>query len=125
MKKLFISLFVAIASLTAVAQGAMPTFTTAGQDTSWYFIQFTRGGNVLYDPGTNGAKLITATKSSDDSKKWALIGTKDNFRLVSKLGSNVIYSDSRFCSSKTADGATLRLVNGSSCWVVVFVGAIL
>ena len=116
MKKLFISLFVAIASLTAAAQGTMPTFTTAGQDTSWYFIQFVKGSNVLYDPGTNGAKLITATKSADDSKKWALVGTKDNFRLVSKLGGKVIYSDSRFCSSKTADGATFHLVNGSSCW---------
>ena len=116
MKKLFIFIFVAIASLGVGAQGTMPAFTTAGQDTSWYFIQFVKGSNVLYDPGTNGAKLITATKSSDDSKKWALIGTKDNFRLVSKLGGKVIYSDSRFCSSKTADGATFRLVNGSGCW---------
>ena len=116
MKRLITLTLLLVAALTVSAQGAMPTFTTAGQDTSWYFIQFAKGGNVLYDPGTNGAKLITATKSADDSKKWALIGTKDNFRLVSKLGGKVIYSDSRFCSSKTADGATFHLVNGSSCW---------
>ncbi|MBQ7741834.1 MAG: glycoside hydrolase family 95 protein [Bacteroidaceae bacterium] len=118
MKHLFISLVVAIASLTAAAQGAMPAFTTAGQDTAWYFIQFTRGGNVLNDPGTNGAKLVTAAKSAVDANKWALIGTKDNFRLVSKLGGKVIYSDSRFCSSKTAEGVALRLVNGSGCWEI-------
>ncbi|MBP5360504.1 MAG: glycoside hydrolase N-terminal domain-containing protein [Bacteroidaceae bacterium] len=116
MKKLFIFIFVAIASLGVGAQGTMPAFTTAGQDTSWFFIQFTRGGNVLNDPGTNGAKLVTAAKSAADGNKWALIGTKDNFRLVSKLGGKVIYSDSRFCSSKTAEGATFRLINGSGCW---------
>ena len=118
MKKIYFFLFVTMLSLGAMAQGAMPSFTTAGQDTVWYFVQFQRGGNVLSDPGTNGAKLITATKAATDGNKWALVGSKDNFRLVSKLGGRVIYSDSRFCSSKTADGATFRLVNGSGCWEI-------
>ena len=118
MKRILAFTLLLISALTMSAQGTMPVFTTAGQDTSWYYIQFQKGSNVLSDPGTDGAKLITATKSAADSKKWALIGTKDNFRLVSRLGSRVIYSDSRFCSSKTADGATFRLINGSGCWEI-------
>ena len=117
MKRTFLfSLALTLLSLTALAQGVMPTFTTAGQDTAWYYIQFQRGSHVLSDPGTDGGKLITATKSAADSQQWALVGTKDAFRLVSKLGSKVVYSDSRFCSSQTAEGITFRLVNGSSCW---------
>ena len=105
MKRTFLfSLALTLLSLTALAQGVLPTFTTAGQDTAWYFIQFQRGSHVLSDPGTDGAKLITATKSAADSQQWALVGTKDAFRLVSKLGSKVVYSDSRFCSSQTAEG---------------------
>ncbi|MBR4782590.1 MAG: glycoside hydrolase family 95 protein [Bacteroidaceae bacterium] len=116
--KRFTSLIVMLIMALAVwAQGAMPAFTSAG-DTTWYFIQFQKGSNVLSDPGTNGAKLVTATKSATDSKKWALVGTKDNFRLVSKLGGKVTFSDSRFCSSKTSEGITLRLVNGSGCWEI-------
>ena len=118
MKRILAFTLLLISALTMSAQGSMPVFTTAGQDTSWYYIQFQKGSNVLSDPGTDGAKLVTATKSAADGKKWALIGTKDNFRLVSRLGGRVIYSDSRFCSSKTADGATFRLINGSGCWEI-------
>ena len=120
MKKIY--LFAVSLLLAAVAikgQGTLPEFSTAGGDTIWYYIQFTKGSHCLKDPGTNNGLLTTADKASSDDMKWALFGTKDNFTLVSKKGNYVNYSSSssRFCAS-TSSSVALRLVNGSSCWEI-------
>lgn len=116
MRATLLTLILTIFAFTAKAQGTMPTFTTAGEDTTWYFIQFKTGSNCLLDRGTSGGKLITAARAAADGQKWALVGSKESFLLVSKLGGKVYYDGSRFCSSKTNAGASFRLVNGNGCW---------
>lgn len=119
MKKLILALMAVLAVVGAGAQGTLPQFTTAGGDTAWYYIQFYSGSHCLLDQGTNNTNLITANKANVDGQKWALVGARDNFRLISRRGNSVIYSNSRFRSSTdAAGGATFRLVNGSGCWQI-------
>lgn len=98
-----------------MAQGALPQFSTSGGDTTWYYIQFKTGAHCLVDPATNNGALTTANKNNVAGQKWALIGDKENFKLVSQLGNGVSYTNSRFRST-TGEGVSFHLVNGSSCW---------
>ena len=116
MRRLFFALLLTLVGFVGTqAQGTMPEFSTAGGDTIWYFIQFKSGSHCLSDPGTNNGALVTADKSNTAAQKWALVGTKDNFALVSQLGNKVTFSSSRFRST-TGTGVSFRLVNGSGCW---------
>lgn len=116
MKKSILFLLLVLSGVLGInAQGTMPEFSTTG-DTVWYNIRFKAGGHCLKDPATtSNAALVTADKASEDGQKWALVGTKDNFKLVSKKGNYIAFSSSRFRSNKTT-GATFHLVNGSACW---------
>lgn len=123
MKKTFLTLILIATAMVGIhAQGAMPEFSTIGGDTVWYYIQFKSGSHCLVDPGTNNGALTTADKASTPGQKWALVGTKDEFSLVSQLGNQVAYSSSRFRST-TAAGATFRLVSGSGCWEIQRIGS--
>ena len=117
MKKFFLLALFIIATIMSRAQGAMPEFSSGGGDTVWYYIQFKTGQHYLKDPAVSNGVLVTADKSNVDNLKWALIGTKDNFKLVSKKGNSVTFATNRFRSSKTAS-TSLRLVNGASCWEI-------
>ncbi len=116
MKKSILFLLLVLSGVLGInAQGTMPEFSTTG-DTVWYYIRFKAGGHCLKDPATTGnAALVTADKASEDGQKWALVGTKDNFKLVSKKGNYIAFSSSRFRSNKTT-GVAFHLVNGSACW---------
>lgn len=118
MKKYFLLLLTIVMTTMVSAQGTMPEFTKSGGDTIWYYIQFKTGQHYLKDPGVNSGVLVTADKNSSDNLKWALIGTKDNFKLVSKKGNKVTFSSSRFRSSSILAGVNLKLANGSSCWEI-------
>ncbi len=118
MKKFFLlAVSFVIAAVAVKGQGTMPEFSTAGGDTVWYYIQFQTGKHCLKDPDVSNGVLVTADKSDSDNQKWALIGTKDNFRLISKKGNHVYFSASRFRSSKSTP-VNLRLVNGAGCWEI-------
>lgn len=118
MRKTLLFAFVAIMTALGIkAQGILPTFTTAGGDTAWYYIQFKSGGNCLLDQGTNNTNLITAARANADGQKWALVGTRNDFRLVSKRGNGVTYANDKFRTTTSANqGVSFRLVNGSECW---------
>ena len=96
MKKFFLLALFIIATIMSRAQGAMPEFSAGGGDTVWYYIQFKTGQHYLKDPAVSNGVLVTADKSNVDNLKWALIGTKDNFKLVSKKGNSVTFATNRF-----------------------------
>lgn len=104
MKKYLLLLVVALSISLLKAAPTVPTFTTAG-DTTWYFIQFTQGGNYLASRKTNGSVLNTASAGATvDSMKWCVIGTTSSFRLYSKTGYYAAYNSSsdRYVTSTSA-----------------------
>ncbi len=83
MRKLLLLLLVLLGVSSLQAQ-VLPSFSTADNPV-WYHVQFKTGSNCLADQGRGNA-LKTATKANVDAQKWAFIGTKDNFVLLSKKG---------------------------------------
>lgn len=119
MRKIFLfAMMVVMTILTAGAQSALPTFTTAGGDTAWYYIQFTSGSACLKDNGTTGGVLVTATKANEDAQKWALVGEQSSFKLYSKAGHGVGYNGSRFTTVAAAQSINLQLVRNGDNWEI-------
>jgi len=67
------------------ADAALPEFSVDGGKETWYFLVFCRTGNTLFDGGA-GKTLVTALADPIDGQLWKLVGTPDNFQLVSKSG---------------------------------------
>lgn len=112
MKKTLLFLCGATSMLSAMAQPIAPKLTTAG-DTTWYYVRFKTGGNVLTDRYT---VLRTAALSfGSKMQQWYLIGSDtNNFRLVSRLGNKLNWSGSTFTTSKTASGVSMKLVQSTN-----------
>ncbi len=66
------------------AQAIPPVFSTTENET-WYFLQFCISGQTLQDNGT-GKNVTYGEADPSDAQMWKLVGSKDNFQLVSKLG---------------------------------------
>lgn len=105
MKKVltFLMLFFGI---VAVKGQTLPIFSSES-DTVFYYIQFQNGSAYLKDNGLNKT-AVTASKSTLNAQKWALFGTKNNFKLMSKSGRYLNYNGSYFTTSST--GVSLKLV---------------
>lgn len=74
-----------------VSDGTVPpSFSTDAKET-WYFIQFSKGSNVLKDNGV-GSAVTTASAEPADAMLWKFVGTRDNFQIVSKLGNYAVIS---------------------------------
>ncbi|MBR6338883.1 MAG: glycoside hydrolase family 95 protein [Alloprevotella sp.] len=100
----------------ALAQ-QLPKFSTA-EDPVFYYVQFNKGSACIADKGV-GQNLQTATKANVDAQKWAFIGTKDDFVMLSKLGNYVTYASSYFQTG--AEGISLKLVTSTAaegCWEI-------
>ena len=118
MRKLLLLLLVLLGVSSMQAQ-VLPSFSTADNPV-WYHVQFKTGSNCLADQGRGNA-LKTATKANVDAQKWAFIGTKDNFVLLSKKGNYVNFNSSNFTTSAT--GVALKMVEStnaaaSDCWEI-------
>ncbi len=119
MKKFFYCLLLLTGFLTAHGQ-TLPTFSTDGAET-WYFVQFKNGKAVLGDQGDGILRTELAQKNQlqESPQLWKLVGTKDNFELISKEGRHVYYNgtsfsnDSRFAASVVQTGK-LKLVTTTS-----------
>lgn len=126
MKRILLCLvagILAVASLQAAPK--MPRFSTSTENAVWYFVPFSTVGNHLSDRGNNVA-LRALTQADTDAFKWALIGTADNFQLVSKIGRSVVFSNPKgyFVTSKDS-ASRLRLVvspDDEDCWEIRLVG---
>lgn len=90
-------------AVTFVASETVPPSFSTDANEKWYFVQFQNGKNVLCDNG-NGQTIVTAQAEPTDSKLWKLVGTRDNFQLVSKLGHYAVIST----TASGANGAPLR-----------------
>ena len=100
-----------------------PTFSTADNPV-WYNVKFTKGGHVLKANAAN-AVLTTADPSGADDCQWQLIGTKDDFKLLSKSGRYVYYksADSRFAGGAESDAASLKLTAKGDAWEISRTGS--
>lgn len=111
MKKTLLFICGAVAWLSSWAQPVAPKMTTAG-DTTWYYVRFKTGGNVLADQNTGlrTAALSLGTKA----QQWYLLGSSTNsFRMVSRLGNRLIWNGSRYVTAGTG-GAYLKLEQSSN-----------
>ena len=62
----------------------LPEFSSESSE-KWYFIQFCQGKNTLADKGLGEPARPALTEPSDE-QLWKLVGDKDNFQIVNKLG---------------------------------------
>lgn len=95
----------------ATAQRLTPKLTTKG-DTTWYYVRFQKGENVLADQNRG---LRTAEPVKDNkAQQWCLIGGTDlkKFQLQSRLGNKINFSSNRFQTSSF--GAFFKLVESSN-----------
>lgn len=114
------ALCVLFASSTASALDA-PVFSTI-EAPHWYQIKFTTGGHVLKDNGAN-QNLVTADPGTDNAQKWQLIGSADNFKLASKSGRYVGFSNGRFNAvAGEASAVSLKIKDLGSDWEIARVG---
>ncbi len=70
-----------------------PVFSDDNSST-YYFIQFNRGGYALADKGLS-EPIRTASADPVNGQLWKLVGTKDNFQLVNKDGHYAVVSSTQ------------------------------
>jgi alpha-L-fucosidase 2 len=71
-----------------VASAILPQFaesTTVSDTDQWYFIQFQNSQNTVASGGV-GNNALQASIARSDEQLWKLVGTKDNFQLINRLG---------------------------------------
>ncbi|MBP3227432.1 MAG: glycoside hydrolase family 95 protein [Bacteroidaceae bacterium] len=128
MKRLLLCLALAFAAIAGMqAAPKLPRFSASTDEATWYYITFSSVGNCLSDRGNNIALRAVALNTSSAAFKWALVGDKDSFRLVSGNGRSVVYSDAKgtfVCS--TSDAGDFCLVvseDDDECWEIRPVGS--
>ncbi len=108
------------------ALSAIPPTWASEATPVWHSIKFSTSGDVLFDQGTgNNAATVTAQES--DACMWNVVGTKEGFYLVSKLGNYLAYDATSNRYTTTADKskkAALTLVeNKKGSWEIMRKGA--
>ncbi len=64
--------------------GELPVFSN-GEESTWYFLQFCRGGCVMQAKG-EGESVVRANPAPLSSMRWKLVGTQENFQIVTESG---------------------------------------
>ena len=72
------------------ALSALPPTYASEQTPVWHSIKFNESGNVLYDQGA-GNNAATSADTEADAAMWNVVGTQEQFYLVSKLGNYLAY----------------------------------
>ena len=86
------------------ALSAVPPTYASEKSPVWHNIKFNSTGNVLFDNGA-GKNAVTSTDAEADAAKWNVVGTKDAFYLVSKLGNYLAFDAKNNRYTTTADKA--------------------
>jgi len=81
------------ASASAVTL-TLPEFSTT-DDPAYYYVQFITGDCCIADQGA-GNNLKLATQVNEDAQKWQFIGDENSFKMRSKSGNYVGFSNSFF-----------------------------
>ncbi|MBQ7634277.1 MAG: glycoside hydrolase family 95 protein [Bacteroidaceae bacterium] len=122
MKKLLLSLVLALTVSGIQAAPTSPRFCASADEAIWYYVTFSVGGNCLSDRGNNLAIRAVALNTSSDAWKWAFIGTADDFTLMSKNGRYIVYSvpkDQYVCSKDSATHFYLAVSeDDDDCWEI-------
>lgn len=71
--------------VTFLATSAIPPIFSIDDTEQWYFIQFAISDQSFKACG-EGENVVFATPDHEDAQLWKLVGTIDNFQLVSKTG---------------------------------------
>ncbi len=130
MKKiLFCALLAFFSFISVLAAPKMPRFSASTENATWYLIPFSTAGNFLADRGNNialRAVSLTNVSNATAAYKWALVGTKDDFVLVSQNTRSVVYNNDKgsfVCSKDSASHLCLAVnEDDDECWEIRIVG---
>lgn len=119
--KALLGAFGLLAASATVSAADAPGFSTADNPV-FYQVKFVTGGHVLKDAGAS-AKLTTDDPSWSENHVWQLVGNADGFKMKSRKGNYVGFSNSRFTAVGTeAEAVSLRLNDLGDCWEIARVG---
>ena len=93
--------------------GVPPTYSAASSPV-WNYVQFTESGKVLSDLGDGS--VATAAAEEVDNNMWAVVGSREQFYLMSKLGNYLAYDAENNCyiaSANKKDRVALALNTGA------------
>ena len=111
MKKLFTLLFMLCGVIGTFAQS--PTFSST-DNPIYYKVYFTNGGTYYIADKGVGNNVQTAASVSNEGC-WALIGSAENFVMLSKNGNYIYKNGSYMATTATATQAlSLKLVSGNN-----------
>ena len=110
------------------ALSALPPTYASEKTPVWHYIRFSGTGNVLSDCGTgNNAATVMATEEEVDANMWNIVGTKEQFYLVSKLGNYLAYNATTkryYTTANKSEKAALTLKeNIKGSWEIMRKGA--
>ncbi len=117
MKKLKKTFLFLLALLGVVSANAisMPKFATSAEDATWYYICFPQGEHYLSDRGNNTKMRAVAFNSTNAGNKWTLIGTKDNFKLMSQNNRYVYFPGTSVeYVASTTEATSFRLIRNEA-----------
>ncbi len=108
------------------ALSALPPTYASEKSPVWHHIKFGATGNVLCDQG-DGNNAATATAEEVDAKMWNIVGTKEQFYLVSKMGNYLAYNATTkryYTTANKSEKAALTLKeNIKGSWEIMRKGA--
>ena len=109
---LFLAAIFGLLSANAIS---LPKFSTSTEDAAWYYICFPQGEHYLSDRGNNTRMRAVAFSNTASGNKWILVGTKDNFKLMSQNNRYVFFSESynEYVTS-TTEWTTFRLIKNEA-----------
>ena len=108
------------------ALSAVPPTYASEKSPVWNNIKFTATGNALYDNGTGNA-VTAETDTEADAAMWNIVGTKDAFYLISKLGNYLAYDakNNRYTTTANKSEKTILTLkeNIKGSWEIMRKGA--
>ena len=108
------------------AISALPPTYASEASPVWHNIKFSASGDVLSDQGADN-NAATATAEETDACMWNIVGTKEGFYLVSKLGNYLAYdaASNRYKTTATKSEKVILTLkeNIKGSWEIMRKGA--
>ena len=108
------------------ALSALPPTYASEMSPVWHNITFGASGNVLFDNGA-GSNAVTSQDKEADGAMWNVVGTQEQFYLMSKLGNYLAYdkASNRYTTTnnKKARVALTLKENVKGSWEMMRKGA--
>ena len=108
------------------ALSALPPTYASEASPVWHNIVFSNSGNILRDNGADN-NVTTVTAEENDACMWNIVGTREQFYLVSKLGNYLAYDATNNRYKTTSDKAQKTALtlkeNVKGSWEIMRKGA--